>query len=128
MLDDADAAEELAAALALKGWSQQRVLLMLRVREPELARPFRVPGGLVGAVALGVGPIALLGVALVKNADERVAGMNALVFGLGVILMLCVVLYVLPSTSALGAVLLLAMLRRRDVVAISEGEVAPVAA
>jgi GNAT superfamily N-acetyltransferase len=35
VLDDADAAEELAAALALKGWVQQRVLLMLRVREPD---------------------------------------------------------------------------------------------
>ncbi|HTX45874.1 MAG TPA: GNAT family N-acetyltransferase [Solirubrobacteraceae bacterium] len=35
VLDDADAAEEIAAALALNGWAQQRVLLMLRVREPD---------------------------------------------------------------------------------------------
>src|SRR5881394_2997559 len=28
-------------------------LIVLRVREPNLARPFRVPGGMVGAVALG---------------------------------------------------------------------------
>jgi amino acid transporter len=56
-------------------------LVILRVREPDLARPFRVPGGVVGAIALGVGPLALLGFALVKNADEEVAGMSALAFG-----------------------------------------------
>jgi len=45
VLDDADAAERLAPALALSGWTQQRVLLMLRVRDPDrapapgLARP-----------------------------------------------------------------------------------------
>jgi GNAT superfamily N-acetyltransferase len=39
VLDDADAAEEIAAALALEGWSQQRVLLMLRVREPDRTPP-----------------------------------------------------------------------------------------
>jgi amino acid transporter len=59
-------------------------LVVLRVREPDLVRPFRAPGGLTGAVALGVGPVVLLGVALVKNADEKIMGMNALVFGLGV--------------------------------------------
>ena len=59
-------------------------LVVLRVREPELPRPFRVPGGTIAASALAVGPIVLLAVALVKNADERILGMNALVFGLGV--------------------------------------------
>jgi GNAT superfamily N-acetyltransferase len=39
VLDDADAAEEIAAALALNGWAQQRVLLMLRVREPDRTPP-----------------------------------------------------------------------------------------
>ncbi len=61
-------------------------LVVLRVREPHLARPFRVPGGVAGAVALGVGPVALLAFALVKNADERIGPMNALVFALGVLL------------------------------------------
>ena len=59
-------------------------LVALRIREPDLARPFRVPGGTLGAVAVGVGPIALLGFALSKNLHEEVAGVNALVFGLGV--------------------------------------------
>ena len=35
VFDDADAAERLAPALAIGGWSQQRVSLMLRVRGPD---------------------------------------------------------------------------------------------
>jgi len=60
-------------------------LVVLRLREPDLARPFRVPGGTVGAALLGVGPAGLLGFALVKNGHEEIAGVNALVFGAGVI-------------------------------------------
>jgi amino acid transporter len=62
-------------------------LVVLRVREPELKRPFRVPGGTLGAVAVGIAPTALLGFALVKNAGEQLAGVNALVFGGGVMLL-----------------------------------------
>ncbi len=62
-------------------------LVVLRVREPHLPRPFRVPGGTAGVAALGVGPVLLLGFALVKNVHEEVAGVNALVFGAGVILL-----------------------------------------
>jgi amino acid transporter len=61
-------------------------LVVLRVREPDLPRPFRVRGGLVAAVALGVGPAGLLGFALVKNIHERVGGVNALALGCGIIL------------------------------------------
>jgi amino acid transporter len=59
-------------------------LVVLRVREPELPRPFRVPGGLGVAIALGVGPTALLGFALVKNAGEKVGNVNALVLGVAI--------------------------------------------
>jgi amino acid transporter len=38
-------------------------LVVLRVREPALARPFRVPFGVAGCVALGVGPAVLLAAA-----------------------------------------------------------------
>ncbi len=34
-------------------------LIVLRLREPEMPRPFRVPGGMAGAVLVGVGPAAL---------------------------------------------------------------------
>jgi len=55
-------------------------LVVLRVKEPELARPFRVPGGLWGAVAMGIGPTLLIGFALWAARGERVAGLPALEF------------------------------------------------
>lgn len=53
-------------------------LVVLRVREPQLHRPFRIPGGLWAAVAAGVGPAALIGFALVAARDERVGPLPAL--------------------------------------------------
>ena len=48
-------------------------LIVLRFREPDLPRPFRVPGGMAGAVLVGVGPAALLIFALIKNHSEKIA-------------------------------------------------------
>ena len=56
-------------------------LTRLRIREPRLPRPFRIPGGTAGTVLLGAGPAALLGVALVQNREERIGPMSALTFG-----------------------------------------------
>jgi hypothetical protein len=39
-------------------------LVALRWREPDLVRPFRVPGGLSGAMLLGVFPTLLIGLAI----------------------------------------------------------------
>jgi amino acid transporter len=58
-------------------------LVMLRRREPHLPRPVRVPGGMTGAVLVGVLPMALLVLAAVKNEGETILGMNALGFGAG---------------------------------------------
>ncbi len=55
-------------------------LVVLRVKEPGLVRPFKVPGGLWGAVAVGVGPTLLIGFALWAARGERVAGLPALGF------------------------------------------------
>ncbi len=55
-------------------------LVVLRVREPELPRPFRVPGGLAMAVAVGVAPALLIGFSLWSARGERVAGLPALLF------------------------------------------------
>jgi amino acid transporter len=55
-------------------------LVVLRVKEPGLVRPFRVPGGLWGAVAMGVGPTLLIGFAVWAARGERVAGLPALGF------------------------------------------------
>ena len=56
-------------------------LVALRIREPELPRPYRVPGGLAGAVAVGVFPLALLMLTVVRNQAEPVGPINALEFG-----------------------------------------------
>jgi amino acid transporter len=60
-------------------------LIFLRVREPELKRPFRVPGGLFGAIAVGIPPVLLLAFAVIRSEREVVLGMSALLFGLIVI-------------------------------------------
>ncbi|MBI3406168.1 MAG: APC family permease, partial [Acidobacteria bacterium] len=46
-------------------------LIALRIKEPKLARPFRVPGGIVGAIALVIGPTILLTVAFARNRSEQ---------------------------------------------------------
>ena len=55
---------------------------MLRLREPNLPRPFRVPGGILGSAAIGVFPALLLGFSVVYSDRERILGMSALAFGL----------------------------------------------
>jgi len=57
-------------------------LVVLRLREPSLPRPFRIPGGLVSAIAIGVGPTLLIAFALWAARDERVAGLPALGFAI----------------------------------------------
>jgi amino acid transporter len=56
-------------------------LVVLRLREPNLARPFRA-GNLAMAIALGVMPTALIIYAALSARDERMAHMPALLFGL----------------------------------------------
>jgi amino acid transporter len=55
-------------------------LVVLRHREPNLHRPFRVPGGMAGAIAVGIGPTLLIAFALWAARDEHVLGLNALLF------------------------------------------------
>ncbi len=55
-------------------------LVLLRLREPHLERPFRVPGGTGGAIALGVAPAGLIAFAMWAARDERILGLNALLF------------------------------------------------
>jgi hypothetical protein len=68
-------------SILLEFWA----LVALRVREPELARPFRVPGGTAGAVAIGVPPLALMIAAFARNRTELVGSTNELVIGIAVI-------------------------------------------
>ena len=61
-------------------------LVVLRIREPNLKREFKVPGGLAGVILAGIFPIALLSLALIKSQTETVLGMNGLLFGAIIIL------------------------------------------
>jgi amino acid transporter len=62
-------------------------LVVLRVREPELDRPFRA-GNFAVACMLGAGPAALIGYALYASRDEKIiANTSALLFAFGVSLL-----------------------------------------
>jgi len=67
-------------------------LVALRVREPQLNRPYRVPGGLRGAIAIGLPPLALLILAVIRNDAEPVGPINALQLG-GIIIVAGVICY-----------------------------------
>lgn len=56
-------------------------LVVLRLREPQLDRPFRA-GSLATAISLGVFPTALIAYAAFVSRNERMAHMPALAFGL----------------------------------------------
>jgi len=57
-------------------------LAFLRFREPDLPRPFKVPGGLFGAIAIGIPPMLLLGFAVVRSDHESILGMSSFAFGM----------------------------------------------
>src|SRR5947209_3794676 len=58
-------------------------LVVLRVKEPELQRPFRIPLGTWWCGALAIGPLCLLALSLIRSESEKIAGVNALLFGAG---------------------------------------------
>jgi len=57
-------------------------LAVLRFREPDLPRPFRVPGGLFGAIAVAIPPMLLLGFSIVRSEQEQVWNMSSFAFAL----------------------------------------------
>lgn len=62
-------------------------LIVLRVREPGLLRPFRIPGGVPALIVLALLPMSLLGAALwFGRYDPGLWGLSSLELGLGVIL------------------------------------------
>jgi amino acid transporter len=56
-------------------------LAVLRFTEPDLKRPFKVPGGLFGAIAIGIPPMLLLGFSVVRSEHESILGMSSFAFG-----------------------------------------------
>ena len=68
-------------SILLEFWA----LVALRIREPNLERPYRVPGGTIGTVLIGIPPLALIAAALVRNSQESVGTTNELVVGASVV-------------------------------------------
>ena len=68
-------------SILLEFWA----LVALRIREPQLARPYRVPGGIAGTIAVGVPPLALMIAATVRNSRELAGDTNQLVIGIAVV-------------------------------------------
>jgi amino acid transporter len=64
-------------SILLEFWA----LVALRIREPELERPYRVPGGLAGAVLIGLPPLGLMIAALVRNSSEVIGNTSELTIG-----------------------------------------------
>jgi amino acid transporter len=77
-------------SILLEFWA----LVALRVREPNLERPSRVPGGIAGTVLIGLPPLALLVLAGVRERTERIGPVSELTIG-GIAVLLGIVLYFL---------------------------------
>jgi len=61
-------------------------LVVLRVTEPDLERPFKVPGGMFGAIFVGVLPTLLLVFFIARGDHEQILGMSSLLFGILLVL------------------------------------------
>jgi amino acid transporter len=68
-------------SILLEFWA----LVALRIREPNLARPYRIPGGVVGTVLIGVPPLGMIIAALVRNRSELIGETNELAIAAAVI-------------------------------------------
>jgi len=68
-------------SILLEFWA----LAALRIREPKLVRPYRVPGGTIGAFLIGLPPLALIVTALVRNSEESVGTTNELVIATAIV-------------------------------------------
>ncbi|HLW82860.1 MAG TPA: APC family permease [Candidatus Acidoferrales bacterium] len=60
-------------------------LIGLRIREPNLARPYRVPGGMLGVILIGIPPLALMVAAVVRNRTEAIGATSSLAVALALI-------------------------------------------
>jgi amino acid transporter len=68
-------------SILLEFWA----LVALRIREPNLARPYRIPGGVAGAILIGVPPLGMIIAALVRNRSELIGETSELAIALAVI-------------------------------------------
>jgi amino acid transporter len=73
-------------------------LIALRIREPNLQRPYRIPGGLLASIAITAPPTALLILSMVRTQSERVGTTNEMMIGLGVVLLGILLYFASPAS------------------------------
>jgi amino acid transporter len=73
-------------------------LIALRIREPNLTRPYRIPGGILATIAISVPPSALLVLSVVRNKSEQVGTTNGFMIGMGIILLGVLLYFVSPGS------------------------------
>jgi amino acid transporter len=73
-------------------------LIALRIREPNLLRPYRIPGGILATIAITVPPTALLVLSVFRNQSEQVGTTNGLMIGLGLILLGVLLYFASPGS------------------------------
>jgi amino acid transporter len=73
-------------------------LIALRIREPQLPRPYRIPGGLFAAIGISLPPSALLVLSLLRNRSEEVGATNELAIGVGIVLLGVMLYFASPGS------------------------------
>ena len=73
-------------------------LVALRIREPNLARPYRVPGGLFGVISICIPPTVLMAASIARNEAEQVGTTNELIIGTVIILVGILLYFVSPGS------------------------------
>ena len=62
-------------------------LIALRIKEPDLARPFRIKGGHAGVILLSIPPAALIVFSCARNHSERIGPINTFTLGFALVLL-----------------------------------------
>lgn len=65
-------------SILLEFWA----LAGLRIREPKLHRPYRVPGGIAGTILIGIPPLGLMVAAIIRNRTETIGSTTSLAVAL----------------------------------------------
>jgi amino acid transporter len=73
-------------------------IIALRMKEPDLPRPFRIPGGIPALVVLTLGPMFVLAVALAQNHGERAGPFSTLTWG-ALVILLGIIVYPLTGRN-----------------------------
>jgi len=74
-------------------------LIVLRIQQPDLPRPFRIAGGPIGLVLVTAPPAILIVLSCARNHAERIGSVNALTAGAAIVLLGVIVYLLGPCRS-----------------------------